>query len=581
MSGRYRLQTFTARGAVITGVALLTTVLIIGGAYMTVRGQNSANIIPIMKSANQFSAGWNYMPGTSASTKGLYVRQLGRTIVNQDGSGGQPNPPVNLYGSYFRVLGDFEILMTMRDISGAAVVQFYDRPPIIQDEFRVESKSVRITAHGNQVSVTRWNGYNGEPLSSQGPVAGEQRTLAERSVNKLTFVRHKGRVDVRLNDVHITSFDESGLFDSGTLWVGADAMSPGASWTLADLKINGDIRAENAQSKEAITKQQDGLQQLAQARRPDFTIGSAVALGPLVADDTYAELVFGGNFGQLTTENALKWQFIHPQPDIYDFQEADAMVALAQKNGMRVHGHTLVFGEANPQWVQRLPVATDVDKEQVRRVMKEHVTKTISHFRGKIGSWDVVNEPLNEDGTGLRQHIWYQAMGEDYIKTALMAAQEADPHAKLYINEYGLEEDGERWDTFLSLVKRLKSQGAPLDGVGLQAHVYDMETDAIDPTVLRAHIRALADLGLSVRISEMDVDASAGAEVQARQYADVLATCFAEASCVSWSTWGVTDVYNMWQSDDRKLQYGQDFLWDSQYHPKLAIDRMSTALRDK
>jgi endo-1,4-beta-xylanase len=205
----------------------------------------------------------------------------------------------------------------------------------------------------------------------------------------------------------------------------------------------------------------------------------------------------------------------------------------------------------------------------------------MSHYRGKIGSWDVVNEPIGEDDTTLHQHIWYQAMGEDYIKIAFAAAREADPQAKLFINEYGLEQEGERWNKFLSLVTRLKADGAPIDGVGLQAHVYDIENDAIDPDTLRAHIRSLAQLGLIVRISEMDVDSRGGTEVQAQQYAGVLDTCLTEVACVSWTTWGVSDAYNMWQDDERKLQRGQDLLWNVEYQPTKAVSRLTATLTDK
>jgi endo-1,4-beta-xylanase len=172
-------------------------------------------------------------------------------------------------------------------------------------------------------------------------------------------------------------------------------------------------------------------------------------------------------------------------------------------------------------------------------------------------------------------------MGEDYIKIAFAAARKADPQAKLFINEYGLEQDGDRWNTFLSLVTRLKAEGVPIDGVGLQAHVYDIENDAIDPPTLRAHIQSLAQLGLIVRISEMDVDSRGGTELQAQQYAAALDTCLTEVACVSWTTWGVSDAYNMWQDDERRLQYGQDLLWDSQYRPTKALARLTTILTDK
>ncbi|MNH11682.1 Endo-1,4-beta-xylanase Z precursor [compost metagenome] len=248
---------------------------------------------------------------------------------------------------------------------------------------------------------------------------------------------------------------------------------------------------------------------------------------------------------------------------------------IARKNKLLVHGHTLVFGEANPTWVKELRGSTPADKDRVERVMIDHIRQTVSHFKGKIASWDVINEPLADYDTpagvgGLRKHIWYEAMGEKYIASALAAARQADPQAKLYINEFGLEGDGDRWATFLALVKKLKSQNVPIDGVGFQAHVYDAD-DEIDPVVLRSHIRELAELGLVSRISEMDVHSEGGIAAQAKQYAAVFDVCFSEPSCVSWSTWGVTDRYNLWQDENGRLQQGRDFLWDEQYQPTAGL----------
>jgi endo-1,4-beta-xylanase len=361
-------------------------------------------------------------------------------------------------------------------------------------------------------------------------------------------------------------------------------MNPGDSWVLGDLSAAATqgTSASNTQNVAAYAKTPQGLQTLATSKRPGFLVGAAMALGPAVADSQYAALAFGGNFGQLTTENALKWQFSEPQPGVFDFSEADALVALAAKNRLAVHGHTLVFGEANPKWVQDLPVSTAADKQHVKQVMIDHITQTVSHFKGKISSWDVVNEPLADldapaAADGLRQHIWYKAMGASYIATAFTAAHQADPNAKLYLNDFGLEENGDRWNTLLALVTQLKSQGVPINGVGFEAHIY-AAGDEIDPAVLRSHIQALAGLGLTVRISEMDVYSDNGTAAQATQYANVFNACFSEPNCVSWSTWGITDRYDMFQDDNNRLQYGQDLLWDAQLHPTPAYNKIQQSL---
>jgi endo-1,4-beta-xylanase len=568
----------TSRTITVVGAIALLAVLFVCALHVSLRRQYDARSALEPQSIDAFQPGWSYLPGATTIASGLRITHLGRTIVQQDGTGGQDNPPVNLYGTHFRVLGDFEMKISARDIAGTASLQFYDSPPIIQDEFRVEPKSIRVSINGTTATVEQWNGYENQKLSAQNPSSSNDYMITSQPVNMVTLAYRKGHVSIAINNTIIASQPENGFFDSGMLWVGADASSDGDSWTLSSLQTSGHIATINTQDDAPITKQATGLQQLASSRRANFFIGTAVALGPLVADSKYAQLAFGGNFGQMTTENALKWQFIHPQRSVYDFHETDALVAMAQKNGLKVHGHTLIFGEANPPWVRDLPLATAADKLDVQHIMTDHITTTLRHYKGKISSWDVINEPIAEDDVTLRQHIWHQAMGEDYIKAALTAARSADPQAQLFINEYGLEQDGDRWDTFLALITRLKAQGVPIDGVGLQAHVYDIHEDAIDPLTLRSHIQALAKLGLVVRISEMDVDSSGGAELQARQYAEVLGACLAEPGCISWSTWGVSDAYNMWQDNNQRLQRGQDLLWDTHYQPTKAVSSLTRAL---
>jgi endo-1,4-beta-xylanase len=207
----------------------------------------------------------------------------------------------------------------------------------------------------------------------------------------------------------------------------------------------------------------------------------------------------------------------------------------------------------------------------------------MGHYKGKIASWDVVNEPLAdydefEDGALYRDHIWYKAMGSDYIATAFKEARKTDPKAQLFINEYGLEEDGDRWDAFLKLVTELKLAGVPIDGVGFQAHVYDT-SDAVNPTVLRKHIQALAKIGLKSRISENDVLNDKGTAWQANQFASTLKACFEEPACVSYTTWGFSDRYDTFKDDDGSIQYGEDLPWDKNVQPTPAVQKMKDALK--
>ncbi len=580
-----------ARGAITTlrglpGYKYLLLILVgvlVFFAYCILSGRSFLNVSAQDKKINLLQSGWNYLPGTSQQSDGLHVSYLGRAIVRQDGSDGQKNPPLNIYGTHLQTSGNFTLHALLKDIKGEAVVRLYDRVPIVQDEFRVETSGVELKLAKGTATVSTWESYKNQKLSEQQPTTSTSYATTQVDAASISLSRQDGRITIDLNKKRLAVLPQSDLLKDH-VWFGLSAENPGESWTLHQLEVDAtaDIVAVNTQDATSASKSATALQTMASRKRTGFIVGAASALGPMIEDEKYAAIALGGAFGQITTENALKWQFIHPQPDTYTFQEADALVDVARKNNLSVHGHTLIFGEANPAWVQKLAISTPLDKERFEQVMTDHIAQTVGHFKAKVASWDVVNEPLADFDTdagvdGLRKHVWYEALGEGYIASAFAAARQADPGAKLYINEFGLESDGDRWETFLGLVKRLTSQGVPIDGVGFQAHVYDAD-DVIDPIVLRNHIRELAALGLTSRISEMDVYSDDGVAVQAKQYADVFGACLIEPSCVSWSTWGVTDRYNLWQDENGRLREGRDFLWDNASLPTPGVSAIREAL---
>lgn len=562
-------------------VVLILVGVIIFFTYYVLSGRSFLNVSAQDDRINLLESGWSYLPGVSPQSDGLHVSYLGREIVKKGGSYGQKNPPVNIYGTHLQTSGEFTLHASLKDIEDGAVIRLYDSLPIIQDEFRVETSSLELTLKNNIATVSVWKDYVNEKLSRQEPAQKTSYAISLLDTATITLSRQNDRVTIDLNGKRLAALDESDLLKD-QVWFGLSVENPNDSWVLTQLEVeaSADVLAVNTQDVKAYNKSNDALQIAASKTRPGFVVGVATALGPAVEDSSYSAIAFGGHFGQITTENALKWQFIHPQPNVYDFREANALVDLAKKNNLSVHGHTLVFGEANPTWVRELPNNTAADKNHIRKVMTDHITRTVGHFKGKILSWDVVNEPLADFDTapginGLRNNIWYKALGESYIADSFVAARKSDPRAKLYINEFGLEADGVRWERFLTLMKKLKSEGVPIDGVGFQAHVYDSD-DVIDATTLRRHVRELAALGLESRISEMDVHSDDGAAVQAKQYAEVFNVCVTEPSCVSWSTWGVTDRYNLWQDENGRLQDGRDFLWDEKSRPTPAV----SAIRD-
>lgn len=567
---------------VIVMVALMTL-----GVWLLVAQTPFSKTASSATETDLLKSGWNYMPGVNSTSDGLRVIHLGRAIVQQDGAKGQLNSPVNLYGTHLDVSGDFTLSAAIKDLKGTAAFQLYNDAPVVQDEFRIEPKSIRLAISGETLTVSTWDEYAHQNLYKQTPSSTKHYTFTPQAENSITLERKGNRMNIGINNALIAALPRSANLSANSIWFGLEAEGPDDSWTLSGLSArplgSGRVKAVNTQDIPIASNNAQALQLLTSNKRPGFLVGAAMALSPAVADTQYSNVAFN-NFGSLTTENVLKWQFIHPQPNIYDFHEADALVDIATKNKLAVHGHTLVFGEANPQWVQDLPTVTSADKNHVKEVMIDHISQTVGHYKNKIISWDVVNEPLADYDTettdGLRQHKWYEAMGQDYIATAFSAARQADPDAKLYINDFGLEEDYDRWDTLLALVAKLKSQGVPIDGVGFQAHVYE-SADKIDPNVLREHIRALAKIGLTARISEMDVYDDDGSAVQAKEYADALNVCMSEPNCVSWTTWGVSDKYDLWQDDNNVLQGGHTFLWDEKFSPKESVARIRSTLSNE
>ena len=516
------------------------------------------------------------LPGAIKVGDGLKISPTSLSIVEQNGSGGQPNPPLNL-SSYIETKGEYTIEATATDFKDSdATISLYGQVPVIADEFRIERPRVRLGLDDGHLSVTMWDGKQ-EPISTQ------TFTFTSAATVTIATTIKDDKLSFAVNGRTVGEVKAPGIFKD-KLWFGATAEK--SDWTLASLQIKElnenktSLKVVDVSSKTMTVHDDKGLQALAAKKRPGFMVGAAISPGTIVDDPAYAAIALDkSQLGTWTPENAMKMQFLQPKEGQYYFQYADLLVKLAQQNGIAVHGHALVFGEANPRWFNDLPVNTSEEKQHIEKIMEEHITKVVTHFGDKINSWDVVNEPMADydegdgSGTALRNHKWYKAMGESYIAKALVAAHKANPQATLFINEWGLEEDGERWDAFLARMTALKAtlaaQGVPADkiGVGFQAHVYDT-ADRINPATLTAHLKQLGELGFKAQISEMDVTSELGDDGQGQQYAEVFQACLNEPTCIGWRTWILSDRYNFWKDDDGSIQQGTDGLFSTDMKPR-------------
>lgn len=546
-------------------VVLLSVILVV---VFVRKSDNFSNVL--------YGHDWSHLSGVTVVKEGVKITPLKQNIIHQDGSSAQPNPPVNVRGPHLSVLGDFEIKAIMQDVGDGASLQLYGQVPIIYDEWRQERPSLRIDVSTRRVEARIWDG------NSLNPIDIRSYDVDLKSNVTLNIKREDGKITICVDGADLGNMPDHNIFSNNTIWFGADGNEKSGSWVLHNLQARplnkGTLRVVGTPPLRVNHDSPDLLRNIADKLPRKIPIGAAVSVNPLFTDQRYQNIAMS-EFNSVTLESSIKAQFVHPSPNQYDYTDAENIVAMAEANKQVIHGHTLVFAKANPSWI------TDASKSDLPKIMADHITNVVGHFKGRINTWDVVNEPLSEkdedyvgDGIGLRTSFWEKAMGESYIDQAFIAARAADPSAKLYLNDYGIEHDGQRWDALLDLVKRLKSRNVPIDGVGFESHVYET-TDKIDIETLRTHIKMLADLGLSVRISEIDVTGK-DLQFQSDQYSSVLLVCIDEPNCTSYTTWGISDLYGSTTVADRyPLLLGTSLLWDKDMQPKPALAALKDALR--
>jgi endo-1,4-beta-xylanase len=289
----------------------------------------------------------------------------------------------------------------------------------------------------------------------------------------------------------------------------------------------------------------------AHAQRQGLLAGAAVDVRLLNSDEVYAR-VLGEQYDILVAESAMKWKALRPAPDRYSFTDGDALVAFAERHNIRVRGHNFVWHEALPDWF-----ASTVTKENAQQFLVDHIMTVGEHYKGKIQSWDVVNEAvLPKDGRsdGLRKSPWMDLLGPDYIDIAFRTARQADSHALLTYNEYGVEydndEDQERRAATLKLLRRMKAANVPLDAVGIQSHIKAGQSSKFG-NGLRNFMASVREMGLQIYITELDVneddlsfdDVSRRDDAIAGVYREYLREVLAESAVKAVLTWGVSDKH--------------------------------------
>lgn len=291
----------------------------------------------------------------------------------------------------------------------------------------------------------------------------------------------------------------------------------------------------------------------------DLKIGSAVWGQRHLLDynrkhPTEFQRILAAEFNSLTPENDMKWAEVHPEPGVYDFSGADAVVAFARANHQEVRGHTLLWHSQNPQWV--VDASADWTCEEARDVLEDHIRTVVGRYAGKVYEWDVANEIFQDDwdagGVRLRTEAnpFLKACADDpvgLLGDAFRWAHEADPKARLFLNDYNAEGINNKTDAYYALAQELLADGAPLQGFGAQGHLSLLY--GFDESI-QANFERFAALGLKVAVTEADVrmplgdDGEPDAEqiaLQAERYDKMLQACVNVSACTSFTVWGFDD----------------------------------------
>ena len=329
-----------------------------------------------------------------------------------------------------------------------------------------------------------------------------------------------------------------------------------------------------------------------------FFTGAAINESTILGKDDKSYQIVNNQFNSITPENSLKWMYIQPKPNQFDFNTADQYVQMGLDNGMYIVGHALVWHAQLAEFMQETK-----NKNEFRSHVKNHINRLVKRYKGKIDAWDVVNEAFEEDGK-LRNSVFYKNMGENYIEEVFKLAEKLDPEADLIYNDYNLYKPKKR-NAVIEMVKQFKANGTKISGVGVQAHwgLNYPTIDEIEQIIYDFHIA-----GVSVSFTELDISVLpnpwelVGAEVNqnfskfegdpkmnpypdnlpnevalklANRYYDIFRLFVKHSDKIERVTfWGVTDKYS-WLNDwpiNGRINY--PLLYDRNYKPKEAYRKV-------
>ena len=325
-----------------------------------------------------------------------------------------------------------------------------------------------------------------------------------------------------------------------------------------------------------------------------FNIGAAINEDIILGLDNDSKQIVETQFNSITPENSLKWIFVQPYPNSFNFTVADKYVNIGIKNKMHIVGHALVWHSQLADFMQNVKSKAEMNKH-----FENHINTVVSRYKGKIDAWDVVNEAFNEDGS-LRESVFYKFLGKNYIEKAFKLANEIDPNADLIYNDYNLYKKEKR-DGVIQMVKQMQSKGIKIDGIGVQAH-WSLNQPSLNE--IEQIIFDISELGVDVMFTELDISVlpspweQVGAEVSqnfsrfegdakmnpypdklpksiqnklAKRYNDIFQLFIKHSDKISRVTfWGVMDKHSWLNDFPIKGRTNYPLLFDRNYQAKEA-----------
>jgi len=295
---------------------------------------------------------------------------------------------------------------------------------------------------------------------------------------------------------------------------------------------------------------------------------------PELTDTAYVSILTGGMFGQITPGNSMKWGPTEPSQNTYTYTQGDQILSLATSHNMIVRGHNLCWYEQLPSWLS----SGSFNNATLVSILQSHITSEVTHYKGQVYAWDVVNEPFDDSG-GMRSWLYQNTVGTSYIADAFTAAHAADPNAKLYLNDYNLEYSGAKFNTALSTITSLVQQGVPIHVVGFEGHM--IVGSVPSAASIAANMNQFTALGLEVAFTEIDIRMTLPAtaallQQQATDYQTMVTACMMVEKCVGITVWDFTDKYS-WVPSTFSGQ-GEACPWDANLQPKPAFNGIVAGL---